>query len=213
MPLAIPAVPFVPVAASTDSLQFIVLIAAVFGALGYLILKVVVPGAKLITELVATLPYLKLLPILETIKTEFSSDSGFTIRDALNRIEVHAEENKQMAIDVAKSNRDSITELQAAMIAVRELARDDRDLARKDREQLMELMKSGARVEASGVRMEEFGVRSEASGARTEASGARTEAADAAVADDLAKSQQRADGVHEEAESGQAADAASQSPD
>lgn len=164
------------------------------------------PGAKLITELVATLPYLKHLPILEEIKLEFASDSGLTIKDALNRIETHAEENRQMAIDVAKANRDSITELQAAMLAVRELARDDRDLARKDREQLMELMKSGARVEASGVRMEEFGVRSEASGARTEA-------ADAVVADDLAKSQQRADDVHDDAEPGQAADAASQSPD
>lgn len=194
----------------SSTLQLVVLIAAAFGALSYILFKVVVPTAQLITDAKNMLPYLKLLPILEDIAAQFGTDSGATMKDQLNRVEEHAEqvaaENARLAKEIGAANRASITEIQAAIGTLRELSGEDRKLARDDRQALLDILRSGERVEASGIL-------ADASRARTEASGERMEAADAVVAEDLAETQRRADAVLDHEPPGSAADAASQSPE
>lgn len=194
----------------SSTLQLIVLLAAAFGALSYILIKVVVPTAQLITDAKHMLPFLKFLPILEDIAAEFGTNSGSTMKDQLNRVEKHAEEvaetTAQLAKDNFATNRASITEIQAALGTQRELLAEDRKLAREDRQALLDILRSGERVEASGIL-------ADASRARTEASGERMEAADAVVAEDLAETQRRADAVLDHEPPGAAADAASQSPE
>jgi hypothetical protein len=210
----------------SSTLQMIGLIGGAIIAFGVIWQKAVLPAAHLITDAQKMLPYLKLLPLLEDITAQFGPDSGHMMKDAINRLEGHAEDNKALTEQFAAANRALINELQREVGVMRELSKDDRDLARKDRQQLLDILRSsvrieesGVRTEASGVRVEESGVRTEASGvrveksgARTEASDARTEAADRAVAKDLAAAQDRADKAEEE-DPGGAADAASRSPE
>lgn len=192
------------------TLQLIVLVAAAIGALGYILFKVVVPGAQLITDAKMMLPYLKFLPMLAEITAQFGPDSGQTIKDQMNRVEQHAQEvaeaNARLAKEIGAANRSSITEIQAALGAMRELAREDRQA-------LLDILRSGMRMEAASALADESRARMEASGERVEASGVRTEAADAVVAEDLAETRKRADEVHEDEAPGSAADAASQSPE
>ena len=185
----------------SGTLQLVVLIAAAFGALGYILFKVIVPTAQLITDAKNMLPYLRFLPILEDIAAQFGTDSGSTIKDQMNRVEAHAQEvaesTAQLAKDNFATNRTSITEIQAAVESLRILSAEDRKLAREDRQALVDIVRSGARMEASD--------------ARTEASGKRIEAADVVVAADLAATQKRADEVHKDEPPGTAADEASKS--
>jgi hypothetical protein len=207
-----------------QGIDLLLLIASVFGALIFLLWKVIIPAAKGITvfneEIVPNIQYMKLLaqlaPVLEVlneIAAQFRTDSGSTLKDTTNRLEQHAEESKKSAednrlaaVEFARVNREAITTLQIEMGTIRELANEDRKLAREDRDLARDALEKILSLIASGVLADE-------SRARTEASGARIEAADAIVAEDLAAQQQRADDVHSDEPSGSAADAASQSPE
>lgn len=205
------------------TVQFVILISVLGPALAYVLTKVIVPGAQLIIDTKQMIPFLRYLPILEDIQTvlptiamiakEFTTDSGSTLKDDIVELKQHAQENRKAAAaslaaaaEYARTNRQSITELQGAMAAVKELARDDRQLAREDRQVILGAIDQLARVEASGAR-------TEASGERVEASGVRTEAAAAHVADDLAAREKRADEVPPGEAPGTAADAAWQAAD
>lgn len=222
----------------SSTLPLIVVIAAgivtIIGA-GAALVKIIIPLSKGITDfrekIVPNVDYMPLLadisPMIATLRSieaEFTGDSGATIKDAMDRLEQHATQAEaaaanslRAATEFARVNRESITQLQAAMLSVRELAAGDRKLATELRDEVLGAVRSLARVEASGLRMEASGerveasgARTEASGARTEASGARTEAADEVVAHDLAARERRADEVSGELP-GAAADAAFQS--
>lgn len=196
----------------------------VLGAVTAFVVKLVIPFSKAVTDfrekIVPNVDYMPLLRDLErvlatvtSIEAEFTGDSGSTMKDAMDRLELlakqaalGAEASLAAATEFSRINRESITQLQASMLAVRELASDDRKLAREDREQILGAVRSLARVEASGERVE-------ASGVRTEASGVRSEAAAAMVKDELAATQQRADDVHDDEAPGTAADAAALPPE
>lgn len=221
-----------------QSIDLLILVVGVLGALAFLLWKVIIPGARWITtineKVVPNFQYMPLLaelqPILtvmQEIATQFTPDSGESLKDATDRLEAHAREGMIAAGEAKRAADDAKIAAAAAMTAATEWARtnaagikaleilvgtlgehakDDRDLARGDRDlardaliQIRELVASGARTEASGERVE--------------ASGARVEADRAQVADDLAESQRRADEVQAHEPPGTAADAASQSPE
>ena len=157
----------------TEALPLVVVIAAgiitVIGA-AVALTKIIIPLSKAITDFrekiapnVVFMPLLadldQVLPTLRSIEAEFKGDSGSTLKDAIDRLEKHAKDNAaaaanslSAATEFSRINRESITQLQAAMLAVRELASDDRQLAREDREQILGAVRSLARVEACGVR-------------------------------------------------------------
>lgn len=218
----------------SGALPLVVVIAAgiitIIGAIAAIV-KIVIPLSKAITDFrekvapnVQYMPLLvdisSVLPTLRSIEAEFKGDSGSTLKDAMDRVERQGRENAAAAAaslaaatEFARINRESITQLQAAMLSVRELASDDRQLAREDREQILGAVRSLARVEASGSRTEASGERVEASGVRTEASGLRREVAAELVKDELAATQKRADDVHDDDAPGTAADAAALPPE
>jgi vacuolar-type H+-ATPase subunit I/STV1 len=220
-----------PAAIVGQSIDLLLLVAGVLGALAFMLWKVILPAAKMITvvneEVIPNVKYMKLLAqlapvlaVLNEIATQFREDSGSTLKDTTNRLEQHAEEskkaaeeNRQAAVEFARVNRESITALQIEMGTVRELAKEDRRLARGDRDLARDALEKILALVASAQRQEASGLLAEASRARTEASGARIEAADAVVAEDLAAQQQRADDVESHEPPGSAADAASQSPE
>jgi hypothetical protein len=203
----------------SESLQLIAVIAAACAALGYLLKKVIVPGAHVLVRVVADLQH---LPVLEEIAEQFRSNSGSTLKDAIDRLEARADANKaaaegfaaanrKLAEELATETRASLARLEVAIGVITQLAESDRSIVAQQGQQLLDIVRSGIRTEESGARQEASGARTEASGARTEASGARTEAADAAVASHLAEAQARADEVPSAEPPGAAADAASQS--
>lgn len=202
------------------TLPLIVVIAAgiitIIGASTALV-KVIIPLSKAITDFrekvapnVQYMPLLEdiaqVLPMLRSIEAEFTGNEGSTLKDAMDRLEAHAEEAGQAAAaslaaatEFSRINRESITRLEAQVMTVRELASDDRELARRDRESMLGAIRSLGRVEASGERVE--------------ASGVRSEEAAATVAHELAATQQRADDVHNDEAPGAAADAAALPPE
>lgn len=191
------------------SIEVLLAIAAALAALGFMLFRVVVPTARGITtfndDVVPHLKYLPLLadlkPVLSTLTAiagEFASDSGSTLKDAMDRLEHETAENRLVADEFARANRAHIAALEIAMGTVKELAAEDRLLARSDRDLARDAYAKMVALVESAL--------------RTEQSGARIEAARAVVADDLAATQQRADDVRPGEPPGAAADAASQSP-
>jgi hypothetical protein len=200
-----------------QGIDLLLLVAGVFGALAFLLFKVIIPGSKWVTvideEIVPNVQYMKhlakldaMLSVLDEIASQFRADSGSTLKDTTNRLEEHAEAsriaaeaNRVAAVELARINRESITALEVAMGTAQELAREDRRLAREDRDLARDAYERMAALLASA--------------GRTEASGVRIEADRAVVAEDLAAQQQRVDEVHPHEPPGSAADAASQSPE
>jgi hypothetical protein len=87
---------------------YIVLAGAALSALGYLWKKAVKPVAKFITEADKMIPLLVALnetfkdnptgfKVLNEIAAQFRTDSGSSLRDVVNRLEVAAKENREAA--------------------------------------------------------------------------------------------------------------------
>lgn len=113
--------------------QIIIGISAVVIALGVIWTRVLKPGAKLVTTTDEMLPLLRDLSnafrntphafeVLDEIVSQFRTDSGSSLRDVVNRLDVAAGENKSAA-EVLKVGVETV-----------------RQLAQQDREQLMRLI-------------------------------------------------------------------------
>lgn len=177
----------------------------------------------------------KILTVVEAMAGQFRRDDGSTMKDDMDALAGYAVENrmaaaaakeaasdaKQAAIEArqagvdaaaaataaakenAHTNASGIATLEVLVGTIKERADDDRQLARSDRDLARDA------IERTLERMRDI----MASATRTEESGARIEIDRASVAEDLAAARKSADDVHEDAEPGTAADAASQSPE
>jgi len=178
--------------------QWIIGAAALAIACGVLWSKVFKPMVKFAADAEEMLPLLRELTatfrdtphafaVLDEIITEFRSDSGSTLKDALNRLEAAAEDNAR----IAQANT-----AQAQLLAVGVEAA--KQLAERDRQEVQRLFIMLDRLTTQTNRNFE-GI-------------AGIQAAAGHVADDLAASHQRATDVGQDALPGEAADAASQTP-
>lgn len=180
---------------------YIVGAAAVLTALGVIWKKAIKPAVLFTWTFVTTIQ--KMLPlmqelteafkdtphafeVLDEIIAEFRSDSGSTLRDVVNRIEVASEVNR-VATEKAAAISDS---LKVGVEAAKLLAGLDRD---KLQDLILLTDRLGVRVDA-GV-----------------ATGLRNEQRAIGVADNLAAAQRRADET-QSSEAGAAADAAASNP-
>jgi hypothetical protein len=232
-------------AVAGQSVNVLLYIVGVLGAIAFAIWKVIIPTAKWITiineKVVPNFEYMPLLaelqPILATMRDiaqQFTPDSGESLKDATDRLESYAVDNRtsaaaareaaeearmaaaqalEAAKEWARTNADGISKLRILVGTLGEHAKDDRDLARTDRDLARDDREIAHRALEQILDLVASAERADESRARTEASGVRIEAASAHVAEDLAAKQQRADEVQSDEPPGTAADAASQSPE
>jgi hypothetical protein len=172
---------------------YIVLAGAVFTALGFLWKKVIKPLAKFITEADQMLPLLVALnetfknnptafAVINEIAAQFRTDSGSSLRDAVDGLVVSAAKNET----AAAVNKAASEQLKIGVEAQRLLDVEDRELLRNLMLQLDRLKTKVTAAAATGDRMEEHAGH---------------------VADDLAESRKRANATDSN-EAGAAADAA-----
>jgi len=183
-------------------LNYLIWAAAAITALGVLIRQVVRPIVRMAgesTEMIALMQSLKgsfvntphAFEILDSIAGQFRTDAGSSLRDAIDRLETAAEDNRQVAAGAAEINHQLAESLKVGVEGSRLLAVEDRaQLAR-----LMVLFgKLEAKTDMNLVLNHE----------------AKTTAA--SVAADLAASHERADAVAADNQApGETADAASRS--
>lgn len=187
--------------------QIVLAVSTVFVGLAALWSKVLRPGMRFANNAEQMLPLLQDLTvtfrdtpgafkILNQIIAQFRTDSGSTLRDVVNRLEVAANDNK------AASEL-----LKVGVETAKQLAEQDREQLRRlilllDRLTLRvdQLMVSGQRIEEDRTHVaEDLAAREK-----------QLDAATAGVADDLVASRLRADDAV--GDPGAAADAASQNP-
>lgn len=114
-------------------IQALIAIAAFCTALGVIWRAAIRPGAKIITQAEATIPMLAKLTkewsdtpnlpaMVKDIYDQFSTNSGSSLKDAMNRLEAAAAENKQAAAE----NKKAAVDLNMQMEVNRALADNDR---------------------------------------------------------------------------------------
>lgn len=183
--------------------QVVLSVAAVCGAVVYLWSKVLRPGAQLISTMDRLLPVAKELAeqfhdapeafkTLREIAVQFKADSGTSLRDVINRLEVAANENRASA-EVLKVN------VEAA-----------RQLAEQDRQQLAALI---AKLDLANSKIDQAVDIRDSIAANLETHLVDEGAGRAAIAADLEASHLRAEAHPVDSESGAAADAAMRRPD
>jgi hypothetical protein len=185
-----------------QSIDILLLVVGVLGALAFLLFKVIVPGSKKITVFnedfapnVQYMPLLaklnEILTIIEDVADQTKSDSGSTLKDDLLLLRGYAEENRQAAAEAkaavvearaiaegfAQANAAGIKALEILVGTIKEHAQDDRDLARRDRDLARDALQRMVALAESAARTEESGARQEAGAVLAAESRARTEAA------------------------------------
>lgn len=183
--------------------QWLIAAAAVVTALGVLWAKVVRPGfraAKTADEMLPLLVELTAVfrgnqsafSVLENIASQFRTDSGSSLRDVVDRLELAADENRQAA-EILKIGAEAT-----------------RQLAVRDREQVERIVLMVDRLTVKVDAVTSSAGRIEAAARIVASDLVKAQEAVDGVAIDLAEAHVRADEV--EGHPGEAADAASRSP-
>lgn len=184
--------------------EVIIGISVLIGAISVIWAKVLKPGARLIAQLEKTYPLLVTLTdvfegganfsVLDEIADQFKSDSGSTLKDAMNRLELTVSEAKAIADGLRLSSEVS-----------KALAEQDRDQLRRVELLVARLTDHVTDIAAADAIAKE---KVEGVAAALAASERKVEG----VAADLAAGRDRADQVPPSSNPGEAADAASRNP-
>lgn len=209
-----------------ESAQWLITAAAAVTAIGLLIKKVIIPGYRGVGALEDALPVFReftetfkgntdVFVVIKDIAQQFRTDSGSSLRDAVDQLGRYAERNRlsaEKAADVANNaaavasqaaddNRRSNEQLMIRLEAQKEL-----DQVRAEQQERLVL-----KVDRATVKLDQMMSDRAQVAADLTAREKKVDEASSGVASDLAASRQRADESTGE-EAGAAADAASQTP-
>jgi hypothetical protein len=227
------------------SAQWFITAAAVVTAIGLLIKKVIIPGYKGVGALEDALPVFReftatfkgktdVFKVIEEIAQQFRTDSGSSLRDAVDQLGRYAERNRlsaekaaevanqaaAVAEQAAEDNRRSNEQLMIRFEAQRQLdeqrsEQQERLVLKVDRAavKLDQMMHDRAQV-ATDLTAREKKVDAASGGVASDLTERQRliDEASSGVASDLAASRQRADDTPAGETAGTAADAASQTP-
>lgn len=142
--------------------QVVLALAALVTAIGVLWTKVLRPGAKLISTTEEMLPLLRTLTttfrdtpasllVLRDIANQFSTDSGSSLRDVVNRLEATSVETKSLLEMAARELRQSDEALKVGVETTKQLAAIDRESQRQLMLEVSRLTTQISEISATGI--------------------------------------------------------------